>query len=147
MDSLRPCLAWNSPLIPPQFCVATEIGDSGCCVFLNCNKSGTELSHLIFFQGMPGTKFPDALLVVPSFPPSKPIIQAFLDCGFYFRLALPIPQRVFLQIGTSSIHVKGWVPLRVQTSCQRCGTVTIFYGSGSDFWKVVAPVPVPTFEK
>ncbi len=32
---------------------------------------------------------------------------------------------------------------------QRCGTVTIFYGSGSgsssDFWKVM--VPVPTFEK
>ncbi len=34
---------------------------------------------------------------------------------------------------------------------QCCGTVpvTIFYGSGSgsDFWKVMAPVPVPTFEK
>ncbi len=28
---------------------------------------------------------------------------------------------------------------------QRCGIVTIFYGSGSDFWKVM--VPVPTFEK
>ncbi len=30
-----------------------------------------------------------------------------------------------------------------------CGTVTIFYGSGSgsDFWKVMVPVPVPTFEK
>ncbi len=34
---------------------------------------------------------------------------------------------------------------------QRCGTVTIFYGSGSCsyFWKVIVPVPVPvpTFEK
>ena len=29
---------------------------------------------------------------------------------------------------------------------QRCGTVTIFYGSGSDFWKVSVPVPVPTFD-
>ncbi len=31
----------------------------------------------------------------------------------------------------------------------RCGTVTIFYGSGSgsDFWKVKVPVPVPTLEK
>ncbi len=28
-----------------------------------------------------------------------------------------------------------------------CGTVTNFYGSGSDFWKVMVPVPVPTFEK
>ena len=24
---------------------------------------------------MPGTKFPDALLIIPEFPPSKPIIQ------------------------------------------------------------------------
>jgi hypothetical protein len=30
---------------------------------------------------------------------------------------------------------------------QHCGTVTIFYGSSSDFWKVMVPVPVPTFEK
>jgi hypothetical protein len=32
-------------------------------------------------------------------------------------------------------------------SKQRCGTLTILYGSGSgsDFWKVM--VPVPTFEK
>ncbi len=30
---------------------------------------------------------------------------------------------------------------------QRCGTVTIFYGSGSDFWKVMVPFPVPNFEK
>ncbi len=61
-----------------------------------------ELNCLVlFFQGMPGTKFPDALLVVPSFPPSKPIIQAFLDSGFYFRLALPVLCRVFLQVITS----------------------------------------------
>ncbi len=34
---------------------------------------------------------------------------------------------------------------------QCCGTVAIFYGSGSDFCKVMVPVrvpvPVPTFEK
>ncbi len=32
---------------------------------------------------------------------------------------------------------------------QCCGTVTIYYGSGSgsDFWKVMVPVPVPTFER
>ncbi len=37
------------------------------------------------------------------------------------------------------------------TIFQCCGTVTIYYGSGSvsgsDFWKVLVPVPVPTFEK
>ncbi len=34
---------------------------------------------------------------------------------------------------------------RTQNQC--CGTVTIYYGSGSDFWKVMVPVPIPTFEK
>ena len=28
-----------------------------------------------------------------------------------------------------------------QSSKQCCGTVTIYYGSGSDFWKVMVPVP------
>ncbi len=32
----------------------------------------------------------------------------------------------------------------IEQNKQRCGTVTIFYGSGSDFWKVM--VPVPTFD-
>ena len=35
-------------------------------------------------QGMPGTMMPDALLIIPEFPPSKGVIQAFLDCGYYF---------------------------------------------------------------
>jgi hypothetical protein len=30
---------------------------------------------------------------------------------------------------------------------QRCGTVTLFYGYGSDFSQILVPVPVPTFEK
>jgi hypothetical protein len=41
--------------------------------------------------------------------------------------------------------------LRVAYRTQCCGTVTIYYGSGSssgsDFRKVMVPVPVPTFEK
>ena len=39
--------------------------------------------------------------------------------------------------------------IRKSTASQCCGTVTIYYGSGSgsDFWKVMVPVPVPTFEK
>jgi len=35
-------------------------------------------------EGMPGAKMPDALLIIPSFPPTKGVIQALLDCGFYF---------------------------------------------------------------
>ncbi len=34
---------------------------------------------------------------------------------------------------------------RVTEKSQLCGTVAIFYGSGSDFWTVM--VPVPTFKK
>jgi hypothetical protein len=30
-----------------------------------------------------------------------------------------------------------------KTHQQCCGTVTIFYGSGSDFWQVPVPVPAP----
>ncbi len=29
----------------------------------------------------------------------------------------------------------------VKSGCQCCGTATIIYGSGSDFWKVMVPVP------
>ncbi len=49
-----------------------------------------KLTDMGIFQGMPGTKFPDALLLVPSYPPSKAVIQAFLDCGYYFRCQLPV---------------------------------------------------------
>merc|ERR550519_1965982 len=33
---------------------------------------------------MPGAKMPDALLILPEFPPSRGVIQALLDCGYYF---------------------------------------------------------------
>ena len=39
------------------------------------------------------------------------------------------------------------VHYEIRGSAQRCGTVTIFYGSGSDFLKVMVPVPVSNFEK
>jgi GrpB-like predicted nucleotidyltransferase (UPF0157 family) len=35
-------------------------------------------------EGMPGTKMPDALLILPQFPPSLGVVQALLDTGFYF---------------------------------------------------------------
>ena len=35
-------------------------------------------------KGMPGTMIPDALVILPQYPPSKTIIQAFLDSGYYF---------------------------------------------------------------
>ena len=39
---------------------------------------------------MPGTKNPDALLIVPEFPPPRPVIQALLDCGYYFGSIAPM---------------------------------------------------------
>ena len=33
---------------------------------------------------MPGTKMPDAMLIIPEFPPSETVVQALLDSGFYF---------------------------------------------------------------
>ena len=50
-------------------------------------RSGLRWEHVgsTSIKGMPGTKFPDALLLVPEFPPSKGVIQAFLDCGYYFH--------------------------------------------------------------
>merc|ERR1711953_1536220 len=50
-------------------------------------RSGLRWEHIgsTSIKGMPGTKFPDALLIVPEFPPSEGVIQAFLDCGYYFH--------------------------------------------------------------
>ena len=50
-------------------------------------RSGLRWEHIgsTSIKGMPGTKFPDALLIVPAFPPSEGVIQAFLDCGYYFH--------------------------------------------------------------
>ena len=36
-------------------------------------------------EGMPGTTLPDALLIIPEFPPSKGTIQALLDSGYYYN--------------------------------------------------------------
>ncbi len=47
--------------------------------------------------------------------------------------------KAFLKIFTVHYEIRG--------SAQCCGTVTIFYGSGSDFLKVMVPVPVSNFEK
>ena len=47
-------------------------------------------STLILRQGMPGTKNPDALLLVPQFPPPIPVIRALLDCGYYFGSIAPM---------------------------------------------------------
>ena len=68
-------------------------------------------------RGMPGTMMPDSLLIgqqsisimnelyplhdisitfcfpVPEFPPSRPVIQALLDCGYYFSSAAALDPR------------------------------------------------------
>jgi len=61
-------------------------------------------------QGMPGTKMPDAVLIVPAFPPSKGVIQAFLDCGYYFSSSSSLDVRdlwwflVFTEAGILKDH-------------------------------------------
>jgi len=49
-------------------------------------RSGLVWEHVgsTSIRGMPGTMMPDSLLIVPEFPPSKPVVQALLDCGYYF---------------------------------------------------------------
>merc|ERR1712133_139172 len=37
--------------------------------------------------GMPGAMMPDALLLLPQFPPTKAVVQALLDSGYYFHAA------------------------------------------------------------
>ncbi len=61
---------------------------------------------------------------------------------------------VCLQKAQPSIKLAKWKICKIRQEKalgwqQCCGTVTIFYGSGSgsDFWKVTVPVPVRTFEK
>eukprot|EP00088_Acartia_fossae_P021131 TRINITY_DN22601_c0_g1_i1.p1 TRINITY_DN22601_c0_g1~~TRINITY_DN22601_c0_g1_i1.p1 ORF type:complete len:226 (+),score=62.88 TRINITY_DN22601_c0_g1_i1:39-716(+) len=41
-------------------------------------------------KGMPGTKFPDALLIIPEFPPSEAVVKALLDSDFYFSRTSPL---------------------------------------------------------
>jgi len=49
-------------------------------------RSGLKWEHVgsTSIKGMPGTKMPDALLIIPEFPPSEGVIQAFLDSDYYF---------------------------------------------------------------
>ncbi len=71
--------------------------------------------------------------------PQSPFSGYFLDEGILHRLLW-----IFSSYAPNYWHQK-------QCCGQCCGTVTIYYGSGSgsgsDFWKVLFPVPVPTFEK
>ena len=43
---------------------------------------------------MPGTMMPDALIVTPEFPPSRGVIQALLDCGYYFSSSAALDLKV-----------------------------------------------------
>merc|ERR1711962_1511069 len=49
-------------------------------------RAGLRWEHVgsTSIEGMPGAMMPDALLILPSFPPSKAVVQALLDCGYYF---------------------------------------------------------------
>ena len=45
-------------------------------------------------RGMPGTMMPDALIMTPEFPPSRGVIQALLDCGYYFSSSAALDLKV-----------------------------------------------------
>jgi len=49
-------------------------------------RAGLRWEHVgsTSIEGMPGAMMPDALLILPSFPPTKGVIQALLDCGYYY---------------------------------------------------------------
>ncbi len=87
-------------------------------------------------------------------PPPSPVKLARFSYLYSDRLPLSPSSVWYLLLCCSCyswfLYVKGHSVQENQWKiAQRCGTVTIFYGSasgsGSDLWKVM--VPVPTFEK
>ena len=76
----------------PEICVVfrtivEDCRDEFLAAVPESERSGLRWEHIgsTSIKGMPGTKFPDALLIVPDFPPSEGVIQSFLDCGYYFH--------------------------------------------------------------
>jgi hypothetical protein len=59
------------------------------------------------------------------------------------------PKNMWIRIRNTAYRYGALESNRKHTYRQRCGTVIIFYGSGSDLRKVMVPVPVPvpTYEK
>ena len=46
---------------------------------------------------------PDSLIIVPEFPPSKGVIQALLDLGYYFSSSAALDLQVILRSFLESI--------------------------------------------
>jgi len=44
-------------------------------------------------KGMPGAMHPDALILLKQFPPPRSLVQAMLDCGYYFSSASHLDPR------------------------------------------------------
>jgi len=67
--------------------IVEECRDKFLAAVPETERSGLRWEHVgsTSIKGMPGTKFPDALLIIPDFPPSRGVIEAFLDCGYYFH--------------------------------------------------------------
>ena len=59
-------------------------------------RAGIQWEHVgsTSIKGMPGTMMPDALIITPEFPPSKAVIQALLDSGYYFSSSAALDQKV-----------------------------------------------------
>ena len=66
--------------------IVEDCRDTFLSAIPEAEKSSLRWEHVgsTSIKGMPGTKMPDSLLIVPEFPPSMGVIQAFLDSGYYF---------------------------------------------------------------
>merc|ERR1711864_13012 len=66
--------------------IVEDIGDSLFAKIPENERANLRWEHVgsTSIEGMPGAKMPDAILILPQFPPSLGVIQALLDTGYYF---------------------------------------------------------------
>jgi len=72
--------------------IVSEMGKEFLSKLPESQRSCASWEHVgsTSIKGMPGTKMPDALLLLPSFPPTKEVVKAFLDLGYYFSMVAPL---------------------------------------------------------
>jgi len=75
--------------------IVASCGSSLLAAVPEGERAGLRWEHVgsTSIEGMPGAMMPDALLILPSFPPSRGVIQALLDSGYYFSSASHLDPR------------------------------------------------------